>query len=196
MLRIIVWPVVATISVLVFKDQIRPLLLNIRKFGPSGVEIHAPTQNASGFDEIIEPELVLPPDIESDPVAREIYASVISAFEGFSDQEKLSRLYFSLTYRVLEKDFYRVYLGIFGSQIRVLELLNASPVTRDKLEADFLQFRDAQPPLSAWSLDQYLKYLFDWRLISEETELFKITSTGNMFLVFLASQQLDKNKSL
>ena len=87
-------------------------------------------------------------------------------------------------------------MNIFGSQIEVLEFLNATPATRDKLKSDFEKLKQSQEAFSSWGLDEYLQYLKNWQFIVEENDRFQITSTGNLFLTFLAMQQLDKNKPL
>ncbi len=117
-------------------------------------------------------------------------------FDELSEIEKINNLlYLSKLYYILFQ-FETIYGIIYGSQIRLLENLNSSPLAVSEVKSFFDSVVRAYPEtLSKISLDAYLNFLEKNFLISiSKTNEISITHTGQDFLLYLTTHRKNKNK--
>ena len=191
------WPVAIIVLAFAFRSRLGELLPRITKMGPAGVELTAAKQSTEASEELQAVE-VSRAELEplSDPTAIAIEERNKQALDELS-QEPAQRekiLLRALTAQQLEKNFFQVYRGIFGSQIRALKLLNERPVPINEAEEMFNKLKAADPALSDWSLELYLNYLRSWQLISEDRDRLVISPTGRSFLHFLVQHGLSEER--
>ena len=93
--------------------------------------------------------------------------------------------------------FDNTYHTLFGSQIKLLQLLN-DPDGLDELSAQnyFDLVKGANPPLATWDLNGYLKFLFSSNLITKKGNQYQITDLGKEFLIWLAKSGNTENRAL
>lgn len=95
--------------------------------------------------------------------------------------------------------FETTYNTIFGSQIELLKHLNVTPEGATyEYASNFYDIVKNQYPdqLSTWSLENYLQYLFDTRLIEKKENNLFITQTGIEFLTLLTKVGYAELKTL
>lgn len=94
--------------------------------------------------------------------------------------------------------FEKIHATIFGSQIRLLRLLNSS----NKLSEEdvFKYFSDVKKrfsdTLNSWSVEDYLGYLYNSSLISKENDKIFITNLGVEYLVWITRYKITEDKPL
>lgn len=82
--------------------------------------------------------------------------------------------------------FERMYYTLFGSQIRLLKILNNTNMPLDSVKEYFEEVKSRLPnELSIWTVDTYLQYLLTSDLIKKDTEI-RITKIGKEFLIWLS----------
>lgn len=94
--------------------------------------------------------------------------------------------------------FEKVYNTIFGSQIALLKQLNGFPNGLSLVEVGlyFANLKLKYSVFNDWALDNYLKYLFDTKLILKQEEQISITKAGREFLTLLIKVGYSESKIL
>ncbi|KHQ51171.1 helix-turn-helix domain-containing protein [Mameliella alba] len=194
----VAWPSAFAFLVYNFRDELRPLLANIKSLGPTGVTFSDARQISKTPDDGSDELATGSPTPLNNPVADRIRQNLTVQLEAFNSDSREEELIKSLTFRLLEKNFFTAYLNIFGSQISALEKLNVQPINKDRAKELFKDLQSEHEELRKFSLDQYLNYLFNWEFIErdEDGEQFRITQNGRDFLVFLQSHGLPKDRPL
>ncbi|XDA97609.1 hypothetical protein AB1M95_16050 [Sulfitobacter sp. LCG007] len=194
------WPISAIFIAWLFSGEIKKLLPRIQKVSTAGIELrHAEQGDRKLEDETGAKVSDVKTEPLTDPVAIEIESANLEALNQLPQQDPKSReekLLRALTVQQLHKNFAFIYVSIFGSQIRALRELNSRPIPRAKAEKFFDDLGNKYSEFRDWSLDNYLDYLFRWRLIEEKNKEFYITETGRNFLQFIASHQLSEERHL
>ena len=117
-----------------------------------------------------------------------------------SEQEKVDYLIRHLALSQLYLNFEKCYSLIFGSQIYLLKRLNE--VLGEGRDINFIRthFDQVQtsfsPSFDDWTLDTYMQYLFENRLVTQQDNRFHITVRGIGFLVWLTKSGKKENKGL
>jgi len=93
--------------------------------------------------------------------------------------------------------FNKTYNNIYGSQIRILQRLNASVFeTKETLRSFYDDACRAFPNVyESYSYDDYLKFLFINGLIFEEGKSIKITILGKDFLTYMVQSNFSFEKA-
>ncbi len=91
------------------------------------------------------------------------------------------------------------YNTIFGSQIRLLKIMNEqrSGMSENVIQRHFLDIKERYSnEFKYWEINNYLKFLFDNILIINQNEMYYITVRGIEFLTWLSKEGRIENKSL
>jgi hypothetical protein len=195
-LRTFVWPAV-TVSLIVFflvrfRRSVAGLLDRITEArGPAGVRIAAappPSQDASS-------------PVTPDP---EIIEEIVGEYEERlqreqeAEQQTIEYWQHQTVEAQLSADFERTYRLIFGSQILALRSIDGAypgSLPRSQIEV-FFELMKAHDPASAWSFEQWLRFLLIPSVFPIGTQqpplveqladgTFKITDRGRAFTGFL-----------
>lgn len=193
----IAWPSVILVAVLVISPHLKILLPRLRSVGPQGVELFPQSSEkiptADDLDSNLEEGNLQPLE---DCVAAQIENKNKADLENIKLEDRQNALLRALTLRQLEKYFALAYADIFGSQIEILDELNARPMSREEAQRRFKTLQSTYPAFENVSLDQYAAYLLRWKLVREQNGRYEITPTGRNFLTFIAQHGLSKQRAL
>jgi len=189
------WPLTVAIVAIVIGPKLITELPRLHKVGPTGVELFRPETTQESSAEDVGSGLAVE-NLEElhDPVARELENTIVKELSNIPDLERQEKLVRALTNAQMARSFLLAYSHIFGSQIRALEKLNTGQISRDEAQAMFSDLQKSDPVLEDWSLDGYLQFLIHWKFIEYEKTVYRITTTGQHFLLFLTSSQLSKDR--
>lgn len=194
------WPVFIIIALLIFRRPIFDLINRITKVGYGSKSIEAKQQitasekkseEISHIDRVVG--LFRPETIEMfrGAVSKETEVSKLK-----TPDEQIERLTNYGCLMHIMRHFDVVYNNIFGSQIRILEYLNSH--SRQNRESVRFFYENAKKNHSKfyenYSFDDYLNFLFDFRLILENDEILDITILGIDFLKYLTETNKDVNR--
>lgn len=183
------------LAVYLFKNEIKNVIPRITKFGASGLELESPppqTQPSVNAGELKESS------VGEFPHSYGIVLAVVTKkLEEINDQERFNYLLSDdVRWRVLWY-FENIYSFIFGGQIRFLELLNQrgmTGVSSSEAKQKWEEYKEINKPhMDDWEMQPYLNFLIVKELIVVEGEWFKITTTGNEFLVWMAKNGRSSN---
>lgn len=210
-LKTTAWPVVSLITLFVLKAPISDLIRRFKKIGYDKAGIEIESQNLQKEDkektriEILGKEsnnaniekalaLFRPETIEffENAVKQETSLDSIKTSE---EKEKVLYRYSQALYLIMH--FNKIYETIFGSQLRLLQILNGS-VNEDKSSLSFIyeNAKKRDPKFyENYSNDQYLEYLKSFGLILFETNgKIVITILGRDFLKYIIETGLSTEK--
>ncbi|WP_143518891.1 hypothetical protein [Pseudomonas fragi] len=194
------WPhsalIIFLIAVYFFKNEIKNVIPRIKRFGTNGLELESPPPQ-------IQPS-VSPGELKefSEGEFPHSYGIVLGLvtkqLEEKNDQDKFKFLLSDdVRWRVLWY-FENIYSFIFGGQIRFLELLNQrgmNGVSLSEAQQKWEEYKEINKPhMDDWEMQPYLDFLIVKELIVVEGEGFKITITGNEFLVWMAKNGRSSNR--
>lgn len=94
--------------------------------------------------------------------------------------------------------FEKINIAIFGSQIRLLRLLNSSEGISEEDVSQYyskvrLQFSEI---LNSWELGDYLSFLYSSMLIIKQDNNIYITNLGVEYLVWITKNRIKEDKPL
>ena len=94
--------------------------------------------------------------------------------------------------------FEKINIAIFGSQIRLLRLLNSSDGISEEDVSQYyskvrLQFSEI---LNSWELGDYLSFLYSSMLIIKQDNNIYITNLGVEYLVWITKNRIKEDKPL
>lgn len=94
--------------------------------------------------------------------------------------------------------FDNTYNTLFGSQIRLLRLLDQSKegLPENVVQEFFVAIQNANAALSTWDLVGYIKYLMSQGLVDKIDQTFRITKLGEEFLIWLSKSGNNENRAL
>jgi hypothetical protein len=111
-----------------------------------------------------------------------------------ADRERVLIRHLAAAY--LYTHFDRTYRLIFGSQLSLLQELNAAPSTRPAVEAHYTIATLLAPEFYAnYSFDQWLHFMIAAVLVRVDGENINITVGGREFLKFVVQEGLSFNKN-
>jgi len=206
--KVLSWPVVTFITVLLFKKPLIALLNRLirLKVGKDLFSIDAPLpalQSEKPIDTGLENRTspIEQAKYGESPLVRRREDLIRQDMKKFQldaqPQEAIDVLVRHLAVTQLFLYAEQVYRIIFGSQIALLKQLNiALSLTRDQLES-FYGTAKAQFPLlyDTYSFEQYLHYLQAFNLIStQDNKQYFITDEGKAFLQWIVSVGAPESK--
>lgn len=207
--KIVIWPIVVLIIVLMLKKTIINLLERINKIGFAGVAAEAVQQkeNAERIvpeqgpknqtkNEVLEKGLGIFSDYTLERASNVVDdESKVKTFETTEAKVEILHKYSQALYLIL--NFERFYNLIYGSQLYILERVNTHAETRDSLKRFYDSAVKSYPEFySNYSYDQYLEFLITRELIIfDEKENSSITWLGRDFLKFLVETGRSLNKA-
>jgi hypothetical protein len=193
------WPIAAVIIAAVYKAEFRLLLPRLRRAGPTGVEFDPAGQQQAAQAATVAnnpapgqlrefPGMVRTPAIER--LERQLHTQ-LSAITNLSEDEKRDLLVRILAQAQLEAAFERIYNIIFGSQIAFLRRLNG-PALRLSVEdahSFFEPYARQFPQIYAnFTFNQWLDFLKNVGLVTQNGDLIEITDLGRDFLVYITAR--------
>ena len=176
-LEAITFPVVILLlsvgGVWLFYKQIKELLgVIIDRLGqspitlPDGTRVHAPKQKEASINR------------ETEQLEQQLERQNAANRERWLTQTLMQSLE--------QLRFERIYRVIYGSQMKVLKVLNESPgLTREALA----QYPSLAVIVSGTTFDQWLQFLVDTGLVEAQEQSFVITEVGRRFLGYVVEQR-------
>ena len=170
-IRVLIWPIVISGFLVYFRKNVGSFFDRVLKFKFAGGEFEAESQIKKEQQELLK--------------STEIKTS--------NSNESIEELKEQL-------EFEKIFGSIFGSQIRLLEILlpKSNGESRMFLENYFNEIKNIFINVfSNWSLDNYLQYLIGYKLIEMTSEgNYKIAQKGINFLSYITSQNYLKTRAL
>jgi hypothetical protein len=207
-IKIIIWPIVAIIIVLILRKTIINLLNRINKIGFAGLAAEAVQQKDS--IERIQPEKGIKNEIKNEVLEKGLgifsnhtlervsnkvqEESKVNTFKSTEDKIDILHKYSQALYLILT--FERLYNSIYGSQLDILERTNTNTENRETLKRFYDSAVNKYPEFySNYTYDEYLDFLISQDLIifNEEGNC-SITWLGRDFLKFLIESGKSLNK--
>jgi len=194
-LQMFSWPFFAfagfVVFICVFRSPLRLMLGRISAIGKNGVrmEMVAQVQDEEAIRKKNIDDLM---NIGNPPLLKETEDLILKDLGNRkmdADNATVKVLVRHLAATRLLLDFEQIYNTIFGSQIRLLKRLNevtGSGRAREYVQEYFEMVKIAFDPISNWTIDTYLNFLFSSKLLTVEGENYHITVKGVDFLVWLA----------
>jgi hypothetical protein len=203
----IAWPIVVIVALIIFRKSIIQLFKRTNKVSLLGSSLEA-SQNA-------EPMQVLNENQNShssrDTVLRALglfckdtserlasYVENETKLSEISDPAKkieMLKLYSQVLYGMVT--FERIYIGIYGSQIFLLEAVNITTFETGESLYRFYEAAKQQFPYvyQHYPYQDYLAFLVSFELIKHSpNDRYEITSFGKDFLKYVVQRQLNKQK--
>lgn len=194
------WPIVALVSIFIFKKDIADLLHRIKNVGKDGINLNSmpEKQNEKQVMDINE-ELN---NIETSEVIKitedKIYEDLKERkLDTSNDTTKLLVRHLAITQVSL--DYEKIYNFIFGTQITFLRRLNevmVSGTTQEYVESYFINIQDNNDGFKEWNLEQYLSFLNTNQLITIDGKVYHISKKGHDFLLWLIKTGHNETKAL
>jgi hypothetical protein len=198
---ILVWPavvlIIAIMFLLVYRQPVTRLVDRTKKITTAGLDASAAAQETSierkqsGAEEMLarfENELLLDREnlIRQELTLRHVDAP--------ADRERV--LIRHLAAALIYNHFDRTYRWIFGSQLLLLQQLNAAPSTRTAVGIHY-QIAALESPefYFNYSFDQWLHFMVSQVLVRADGEAISITVGGREFLKFVVEEGLSFNKN-
>lgn len=202
LIDILIWPSVGLIVLFVLKKPIVDLFARIRKIGSDRVAVEVDSPNKQKVDDNEEPINLIAglsnnEKIENalklfDQSTLELFSNAIKnetnleAITNSDDREKTLFRYSQALYIILH--FNKIYNAIYGSQLRILQILNGSTKETTK-SMKFLYdiARDHHPKFyENYDYHQYLNFLKSYDLITiGSSDKLDITIIGRDFLKYV-----------
>ena len=203
-----VWPLFFVWLLHKYGADFQTLIRRIRKLGSTGFELDA-SASAQKADENISSERDLNPKMLKEflGLARSVAIAEVelALHQNIKDQiskgymtenDKSDYLIHELAISRLISHFTRIHSVIFGSQIRVLQILNErSKLTINEVRAFFEDAKSSDPAFYGdYKLEEWLEFLRQVHLIYVENREVKITAIGFDFLQFLLATKFNTDK--
>lgn len=195
------WPALAFFVVWQFRDGIGkalPMLAGrLTKFGPSGMELAAPSEQKEAPTENREKEAEVRPERTVGgprPAAMTVLeVGLRASVNAISDPTKqVNALIEDLAEARLERGHERVYRRIFGSQIRGLASLALQKTTTAREARDFFETATAtvREQYEKYGFDGWIGFLIQNDLVKRVDNDFAITPFGEDFVTYYIRNQL------
>ncbi len=203
-IKIIIWPIVAIIIVLILRKTIINLLNRINKIGFAGIAAEAVQQKDSiegiqpekGIkNEVLEKGLGIFSNHTLERISNKVQEeSKVNTLKSTEDKIDILYKYSQALYLILT--FERLYNSIYGSQLDILQRTNTNTENRETLKRFYDSAVKKYPEFySNYTYDQYLDFLISQDLIIFNDEgNCSITWLGRDFLKFLIESGKSLNK--
>jgi hypothetical protein len=220
-IKIITWPVVATIALFAFRQPISEWMGRISKIKAKDIEVESGAGGAIAQQtESKVPEITLAAEhstetrscnsleatkkkegatgIDVAPIVIEEQQQIRQYINGLNvpQTEAINILISLLAVTYLKLRAETIYRVIFGSQIKMLKALNLfGAKTKEELAVFYELAKTQYPSISSYSFENYLNYLITNGLIAQEQDdKFAITSAGKEFLKYLVDISANEDK--
>ena len=183
------WPATCLIIFLILKNPLSELIRNIKSVSRSGVKFNL-QKNQTNID---EPKNNFSNEERHSPLIEERVDAIKSSLDELKLPDELAqkqRVIIELALEQILRNFEQIYGIIYSSQIILLRKLNrhGSMITKKNMHTMFNAFQKEKPdPLDNFTVDTYLKFLFDAELITCSDNIFNITEKGSEYLTWMKS---------
>jgi hypothetical protein len=199
-LEVLAWPTIVLIVFLILRKPLKVFIGRIKSIGikGAGIEAEVPKKQSASDGSTIEKLIKETPNknlerIKStlSPETLEFFKSAVlneSNVDSFNTAEEREGILFSysqLIYMILQ--FNKIYVLIYGSQIRILQRLNSSDdETLDSLIVYFELAKSNHPEFyKDYPYDAYLNFLLSYQLIVIVEDKVSITPIGKDFIKYI-----------
>lgn len=198
-LKILVWPIIVTVFIVYFRNEIRQLIKRGLNFKfPGGPEIgfgNIPSQEDQNIDK----------STNTDDINKfgEIFKKYETKIKEIGDTRQ--KLETELINTTIYLEFERIYNMIFGSQVLLLKVLKSNQeinklfYNSENIVNYFFSIKANWPQeLQNWTAGLYMKFLMDSSLISFNGHIdqYSITDKGVAFLSYIAIRGYNETKPL
>lgn len=211
LLGTIIWPTVCLFTLFIFRKSIIDLISRITGIGSDKVRVDLESRSGQKVDDKKNPIDSLSGKSSNENIEKaiglfskstvDLFSNAIKeeteleSIETAEDREQTLFRYSQALYLLYH--FNKIYSAIYGSQIRILQILNGSNLeTKEtvKFLYDFAKDRNPEYYMN-YSYDQYLNFLESYDLISLDTNRkISITLLGRDFLKFIIEMGLTTEK--
>ncbi|SEI13911.1 hypothetical protein SAMN05216228_10267 [Rhizobium tibeticum] len=192
----VAWPATLLAAALLFRDQIREKIRDLRKAGPTGAEFdpaqsHAPATEPSTEITTISPTTVTPTGggetiVHSFSTITTVGNQLLQQVEGLPLEQRVTVLVSRLAEARVISQFEFIWGLIFQSQITFLRRLSVVPMVRSEAMAFYEEnARSKFTELAEWDFDKWAKFLFNQALIEEAGSNIAITGPGRDFITWV-----------
>jgi len=197
------WPVVVLSAIYILKEKIGNIFgggVKSAKVGSNEIQFYESTQVARPVS-VEQQNLQHLVPVDPTGLREELEVRINQQLVQISnDNEKIDILVKNLAQQQISNAFEKVYYGIFGSQIRLLEFLAVQPEGRAAVQAVTPFFEDAKkanPDVhGSHDFSDYIAFLLSWGLVQNDGAEWAITNHGRAFITYITAMQLNKNKAL
>ena len=207
-LKIVIWPILVLVIVLILRKSIINLVDRIQKFGIGGVSAEARQQKNDQAETLPKQDEKKFDTKNLDKALNQFSDSTINHFANlvdtetsqkeindFKDKSDVLYKYSQLLY--LLNSFNRLYEVIYGSQLSILNKINTTAnETKDSVKSFYDDAARYYPDFySAYNYDEYFGFLISQGLlVQQENETISISAYGRDFLKFLIDTGKPLNK--
>lgn len=200
-LKIIVWPIMALLSVcagfIIFRKQIGQIISCVSHVKTKSVEIKMASQvSVSEKVDKDQIEMLLCKFAEHIQPVEENIEKTIAAKNISEPQEVIKILRGHAALWLLAYQYEIIYHIIFGTQISFLHHLNANPGGLEKSDVTPFYDRSVALGLRDFTKDKYMEYLIDSGLVEVKDDKYVLARVGKGFLLFLLEANKDLDKGL
>jgi len=194
------WPVLALITVLIFRKPIVDLINRVTKVGYGSKSLEAKQQSEVKENKSEEVSVIDRVVGLFRPETINMFKTAISQESEFKTlqtaEEKVERLTNYACVIYIMRHFDIIYNSIFGSQIRILEHVNShSSQTKASVKFIYEHAKQNNPRFfETYSYDEYLAFLFNFNLLRKDDDILSVTILGVDFLKYLTEMNKDVNK--
>lgn len=211
-LTTIIWPIVCLVIIYTLKSPISNLIRRITKIGYDKAGIIAESSNLQSENKENNPIERLSKGSTNEnidnflslfnPLTITEYENAVKKetnLDNYTTPEEREYVLFRYSQAIyLIMHFNKIYELIFGSQIKLLQVLNGSlRENSNSLKRFYDTARDKYfTTYDNYSYEQYLSFLFNYRLIMQESDgNIKITILGRDFIKYIVETGLSTEKS-
>jgi hypothetical protein len=211
-LKLIIWPTLIALLVLLFQKEIRAKIHDVQsfkggkdvavEFSPQVREQQKATGSSPSSTGIVgknEEFQKLKAQASTSAAVRHLAEQISQNLNAsnFSEAEKFELGVLTVAGLRIENYFLRVYNFIFGSQIILLQEFNSRNLTEVEIQNYFEGVKTRFPAaFSTWTHRGYLEFLKNFGLIQEVAGQFSITEYGREFLFWMTQNKFTPNKAL
>lgn len=192
------WPVALLISVFLLRDQIKEAVGRV--IGVKGAGFELTMLQSSGSDLRIEGAAAGPPltMVPKTQALNDVEMFVREQLEKIDENRQIDELVGAVASERLDKHFALVYSGIFGSQIRALQILlnRGGHMQLVEVEKLYVDFKEQNGAFENLDLMVYLDFLERNFLVNLSADSVAITPIGKDFLSFLPRYHLSIDRAL
>jgi hypothetical protein len=116
---------------------------------------------------------------------------------GFTTEQKIELGILALAKSAQVSDFWRIYNFIFGSQLRLLTVINSRPVPQAEVDTYFANLKEKHCGIYETSNPkEYMQFLLNTELVAQDGGAFIIAPKGRDFLVWCVENNLGLDKPM
>ncbi len=193
MTEIINWPIAAIIIIIsiafIFKKQFSNLLSGVKRLDIKGIKMYTQDSDTNILKSESNMEAIKSFDSQFIREKETEITQLLVNYKIYSDNEKISFLIRMAAEMNITLTFEKLYASIYGSQIRLLELLNTQSYgceNKEELKSFYDDAATRFPNVfDKYSYNDYLNFLIMNKVITDNNGLICITHIGKEFLMYL-----------